>query len=326
VLLQEFDVITLYAREELREVREVRVHGVVGRPGTYSFSEGMTVRDLLLLAGGLRDGAYLDTVEIARLPRDRSQGQIARTIRLPLDSSYLFEPQGTSYRFLPGLGTRASGTPEILLEPFDRVTILRQPAWEMQRMVEVQGEVVFPASYALRTKEDRLSSLINRAGGVTAAAFVQGARLLRMSDSAGPVDIDLEAALRQPGSREDLIIRPGDVVVVPEFNAVVKVQGAVTSPTAVQYREGASLSYYIANAGGYARNADRQRVFVRYANGSAETTDGWWFTRRSPRVGPGTVVSVPTKPDAEPFRMTEFLAAAAQILASTVAIAVIATR
>ncbi len=324
--VQEFDIITVYGREQLRETREVRINGQVGKPGEYAYSEGMTVRDLILLAGGVRDGVYLDSVEIARLPSSRSDGQMARTFRMPLDSTYLFEPEGTTFRFLPGAPGRAGGTEEIPLEPFDRVTVLRQPDWELQRMVEVRGEVNFPATYALRFKEDRLSSLIQRSGGLMPTAFVEGARLIREADGAGPVNIDLAAALRQPGGREDIVLRPGDVVVVPEYNAVVKVQGAVISPVSVQYRPGAPLSYYIANAGGYARNADKARVSVRYANGSAETTDGWWFTKRSPRMGPGATVTVPVKPDDEPFRLTEFLAASASILASTVAIIAIATR
>lgn len=324
--LQDYDLITIYGREEMREAREVEVAGMVNEPGTFPFSAGMTVRDLILRAGGLRDGALLDSLEIARLPRSREQGQLARTFRVPLDSTYLFERDSTTYRFLPGLPTRSSGAPEVMLEPFDKVTVLRQPDWELQRMVRIDGEVVYPATYALRTREERLSALVQRAGGLAPTAFVEGARLLRAADSAGPVNIDLAEAIRRPGGPADIILRPGDVVTVPEYNAVVKVQGAVIAPMSVQYRPGAGLDYYIANAGGYARNADKGRVSVRYANGSATTTDGWWFTKRDPEMRPGATVNVPLKPDAEPFNMTQFLSATAQILASTVAIVVVLTR
>lgn len=326
VELQDYDVITIYERDSLRENREVEIAGVVGKPGKYAFNAGMTIRDLILRAGGLRDGASLDSLEIARLPTSRERGELATTFRVPLDSSYLFEPEGTTFRFLPGRPARADGTPEVVLEPFDKVTVLRQPDWELQRMVSVAGEVVYPGTFALQKRDERLSSLVRRAGGLSATAFVEGARLMRVADSAGPVNIDLAAAVRRPGGTEDLILRPGDVVTVPEFNAVIKVQGAVIAPMSVQFEPGASLAYYIANAGGYARNADKARVSVRYANGSAETTDGWWFTRRSPEMRPGATVSVPLKPDAEPFNVTQFLSATAQILASTVAIVVVLTR
>lgn len=327
IAIEEFDIVTVYGREELRQEREVRINGVVGAPGTYAYSEGMTVRDLILLAGGLRDGAYLDSAEIGRLPSDRSSGLLAVTIRIPLDSTYLTEPSGTSYRYLPGPPARPSGAPEIKLEPFDRVTILRQPDFELQRMVEIRGEVQFPASYSMRTRVERLSDLVLRAGGVKQTAYLAGARLLREEDNAGSVNIDLEAAIATPGGREDLILRPGDVVTVPEYNAVVKVQGAVVAPVSVQYRPGMGLDYYISNAGGFARNADKGRVSVRYANGSGKITRRWLLLFKSdPDVGPGSVITVPLKPDAEPFNTTQFMTSVAQIVASAATIIVILSR
>lgn len=327
VAIEEFDIVTVYGREVLRQEREVRINGVVGEPGTYAYSEGMTVRDLILLAGGLRDGAYLDSVEIGRLPTDRSSGQLAVTFRMPLDSTYLTEPSGTSYRYLPGPPGRASGAPEIRLEPFDRVTILRQPDFELQRMVEIRGEVAFPATYSLRTRTERLSDLVKRAGGVKETAYLAGARLVREEDNAGSVNIDLEAAVRNPGGREDLILRPGDQITVPEFNAVVKVQGAVVAPVSVQYRPGMGLDYYIANAGGFARNADKGRVSVRYANGSGDITRRTLLLfRNAPDVGPGTVITVPAKPDQEPFNTTQFFVSLAQVVASAATIIVVLTR
>lgn len=327
VAIEEFDIVTVYGREQLREERDVRINGVVGEPGTYAYSEGMTVRDLILLAGGLRDGAYLDSVEIGRLPTDRTSGQLAVTFRMPLDSTYLTEPSGTSYRYLPGPPGRANGTAEIKLEPFDRVTILRQPDFELQRMVEIRGEVQFPASYSLRTRTERLSDLVKRAGGVKETAYLEGARLVRAEDNAGNVDVDLAAALREPGGREDIILRPGDQVVVPEYNGVVRVSGAVVSQVSVQYRPGAGLDYYIANAGGYARLGDRQRVSVRYQNGSGQITRRVLLVfKNQPEIRPGSVIFVPEKPEPEAFRLTEFLASVASVLASTVAIIAIATR
>lgn len=327
VAIEEFDIVTVYGREVLRQERDVRINGVVGEPGTYAYSEGMTVRDLILLAGGLRDGAYLDSVEIGRLPTDRSSGQLAVTFRMPLDSTYLTEPSGTSYRYLPGPPGRANGAPEIKLEPFDRVTILRQPDFELQRMVEIRGEVEFPATYALRTRAERLSDLVKRAGGVKETAYIAGARLVREEDNAGAVNIDLEAAIRNPGGREDLILRPGDQITVPEYNAVVRVQGAVVAPVSVQYRPGMGMDYYIANAGGYARNADKGRASVRYANGSGDITRRRLLLFKStPDVGPGAVITVPVKPDAEPFNTTQFMVSLAQVVASAATIIVVLTR
>lgn len=327
IAVEEFDIITVYGREDLREEREVQVSGMVGNPGRFAYSEGMTVRDLILQAGGLRDGAYLDSVEIARLPVDRTQGQLARTFRMPLDSTYLTEPNGTSYRYLPGPPGRANGTAEIPLEPFDKVTILRQPDFELQRTVEIRGEVGFPATYALRTRTDRLSDLIARAGGVKPTAYLAGAKLVRTEENAGTVDVDLTAALRNPNGSEDIVLRPGDIVTVPEYNAVVRVTGAVVAPVSVQFREGEPLSYYIANAGGYTRAADKGRVSVRYANGSADITRRQLlFFRSNPDVGPGAVITVPERSTEDRLDVTAFMTSMAQIVASTATIIVILTR
>lgn len=326
VELEEFDIVTVFGREALREVREVAIAGMVNKPGTVSFSDRMTVRDLILMAGGLKDGASLDSVEVARLPVDRSGGQLARILRFPLDSTYLFEPEGSSYRFLPGPQTRASGAPEIPLEPFDRVTIFRQPEFELQRQVEIRGELYSPGTFSLRRKDERLSDVVKRAGGLLPTAYAPGARLERAQFALGRVDIDLAAAIGRPGSAADLVLQPGDVLTVPEYNPVVRVEGAVVSPTSVQYREGRNLKYYIENAGGWTRTSDRTRVSVRAANGSAQSVRGFFLWRRYPEVGPGSVIVVGAQPEPEPLDITGVLAATAQILASTVAIIVVATR
>jgi polysaccharide export outer membrane protein len=327
VPLEEFDIITVYGRETLREERSVAISGVVGRPGSFAFTEGMTLRDLVLKAGGLQDGAYLDSVEIARLPQSRNGGRLAETFRVTMDSTYLFEPQTTTFRFLPGPGGRATGAPEIELEPFDRVTVLRQPDFELQRMVSLEGEVMFPGVFAMNTRGERVSDLVRRAGGLSETAYAEGARLLRAAEDIGAVDLDLAAAIRSPGGREDIVLRPGDRVIVPEYNVVVRVQGGVVDPSSVQFQPGKSLAYYIRSAGGYSRNADKARVSIRYANGEADVTRrSLLFFRNSPEVRPGAIITVPVKPDAEPLNLTELLAATAQILASTVAIIVVATR
>jgi polysaccharide export outer membrane protein len=325
--LHDYDIITIYGRDELREDRTVEVSGMVNHPGIFAYSEGMTARDLVLLAGGLKDGAFLDSIEIARLPDDRSGGRLAQTFRATLDSTYLFEPSDTRYRFLPGPPANAGGAPEVELLPFDRVTVLRQPDFEMQRMVRLEGEVIFPGSFALQTRQDRLSTLVLRAGGLTERAFLAGAILERAEDEIGPINIQLAAALEAPGSADDIILRPGDVLTVPEYNPVVRVEGAVTSPTSVLFKQGEPLRYYVESAGGYTRLADKSRVRVKYANGSAEITSrGLLLFRSQPEVRPGATIVVPAKEGEESFNPTQFFTAVAQIVASTATIIVVLTR
>lgn len=295
VALQDYDIVTIYGRDEFRAERKVMIEGMVNEPGTYPYREGMTLRDLVLMARGLKDGAYLDSAEVARLPHDRSAGALATRLRVPLDSSYIFEGDKSSYRLLPGIHIPARTAPEFALEPFDHVTILKQPEFELQRMVKITGEVRFPGTYALINKSERLSNLVARAGGLLPTGYPEGASLHRKRGDAGSIDIELAKILEKPGGRGDLTLMPGDSLHIPEYNPVVKVIGEVNSPVSVQYKPGAGLDYYISNAGGYTRDADKGRVSVRYANGSAEVVSRTLlFFRSSPTPLPGSTVIVPT--------------------------------
>jgi hypothetical protein len=104
--------------------------------------------------------------------------------------------------------------------------------------------------------------------------------------------------------RENLILQPNDSLVVPEYSPVVRVEGAVVTQTDVLYRPGSGVTYYIENAGGFARNADEGRITVRYANGAARIKRGFLFFASGPRPEPGSLVTVAAKPDPEPFNVT----------------------
>ncbi len=338
IALQEYDVVTVYGRDEFRADRTVSIGGMVNEPGAYPYRAGMTLRDLVLVARGFRDGAYLDTVEVSRLPADRSGGQLAVRLRVPIDSTYLFE-RSTTYPLLPGPPTVDNGAPEMEmeLEPFDWVTILRQPGFELLRTVHISGEVRFPGPYALTHKGERVSSLIARSGGLLLTAYTDGARFFRDFDTAEQIDrgfnvvfqdpegrdtivteldltgervnMNLSAALRSPESRDDIVLQPGDSLHVPEYIPTVRVEGAVNSRVSVLYKEGANLDYYIGNAGGFTRFADEGRVSVRYANGSAKVKKGGFlFFGSTPKPGPGSTVFVPTKdPSEEGFNIGQFV-------------------
>src|SRR2546425_1021657 len=178
--LREYDIVTIYGRPEMRDSMYVAISGMVNEPGQYPWREGMTLRDLVLMAHGPKIGAYLKEAEVARRPADRSHGELARTVREPLDSTYLFDRDSLGrYVGPPGLPFAATGAAEVPLEPFDNVLILRQPDFELQRTVKVSGEVRFPGTYALRSKDEHLADLIDRAGGLTPQAYAAGIQFVR---------------------------------------------------------------------------------------------------------------------------------------------------
>ncbi len=299
----------------------VSIVGVVNKPGVYPWREGMTLRDLMLLARGPGVGAYLKEAEIARMPEDRSQGQLATTVRVPMDSTYLFERDSLGrYVGPPGLPYPGSGAPEQKLRPYDNILILKEPDFDLQRMVAMTGQVRFPGVYSLRSKNEQLADIVDRAGGLTPQAYPDGIRFVRPTNAAGRIDIDLGRALREHDSRDNVIMQPGDSVFIPEFLASVKVTGAVNSAGSVLWKRGEGMGYYIDAAGGFSYLADKGRVSVRFANGEVRTRKG------GPKPGPGSEVFVPVKDTTARTNYVALFGAIAQILASTVAIIVVVTR
>jgi protein involved in polysaccharide export with SLBB domain len=327
VVLEDGDSVVVDAIPALSGQLYVGIAGMVNKPGAYAWRPGITLRDLMVLARGPRIGAYLQEAEIARLPADREQGQLATTIRVPLDSTYLFE-RDSSGRYIgpPGPPVAAGGTPDVVLSPYDNVLVLRQPEFDLQRTVVVTGEVRFPGTYSLRTKSDRLSEVIARAGGLTPQAYPQGIRFYRSVSDVGRINVDLQRALRDSASGANVTLQPSDSIHIPEYVPSVKISGSVNSPGSVLWRRGADLSYYVSAAGGYAPRAAKGQTSVRFSNGEVRTRRGGLF-KSDPTPGPGSEVFVPlrdpsdTKPD-----VVTLVGAIAQILASTVAIIVVATR
>lgn len=327
--LEDGDVVQVDALDEATQQYTVAITGMVQQAGSYPWRPGMTLRDLMVLARGPRTGADLREAEVAKLPADRSRGQLAVTVRVPLDSTYLFARDSAGrYVGPPGIAFPPRGTaPEVPLEPFDNVLIFRQPDFELQRTVSISGEVLFPGSYALRTKDDRLADLIQRAGGLTPQAYPDGIRFSRPTDNVGRIDINLRTALRDARSRDNVILQPGDAVDIPAYQPSVKVTGAVNSPGSVLYRRGAGLEYYLSAAGGFTRLAEKGQVSVRFANGEVRTVRRSLLFSSKPTPGPGSEVFVPAKdPNAPRTDTVALFGAIAQILASTVAIIVVATR
>jgi protein involved in polysaccharide export with SLBB domain len=328
-VLEDGDEVTIYSRLEMRPERTITVVGAVTTPGTVAWREGMTLRDAILEARGLAPGASLDSVEIARLPTNRRNGQLAETFRVALDSTYLFDRDSLGrYIGPPGTAFRPSGAPEVQLRPWDNVLILRQPEFEFQRPVTIRGEVRFPGTYALRNKNERLTSIIARAGGLTDRAYPDGVRFLRLADAVGRLGVDLPRALRQPGSNNDVILRPGDDITIPEFLPSVRVTGAVNSPGSVLWERGKSIAYYLNAAGGLAANADGGQASVRQANGQVVTRRrGFLFFGRSdPHPSPGSTVTVPEKPDRPARDNITLLTALASVIASSATIVIALVR
>ena len=294
-MLEETDEVTIFAKTDFRPARQVRIHGAVNKPGTIAFADSMTLRDAILLAGGLRDDAYLAEAEVSRINENAgtSDDSLAVILQVPLDSSYVFD--GTGYVRRP-VGRNVA--PQVPLNPYDNVFVRTQPGWSVQRNVTITGEVRFPGRYTLTAKGERLSSVLNRAGGLTPDAYGNGIQFYRAEGGVGTIAVNLGEVQRNPGHRDNLALAAGDSIHIPRYSPTVRVGGAVNFPTSVTYIPGAGLGYYVNAAGGYTSRADKGRAFVHQPNGLIE---------KGARPEPGAVVTVPQKDPSERSTLVEFL-------------------
>jgi len=306
--LQKNDMIYIPSIHDLQEEATLTIHGEVANPGTYLYSENMTIEDLVLQAGGLLEAAATTKVEVARRVKDPKSTDFATVI----GENYAFDLKDG---LLVGQGSE-----DFHLEPFDEVYVRRSPAYQQQQNVIVQGEVLFSGSYALSKKNERLSDLISKAGGVTPDAYIKGARLVRKTtdeekrrkadmmrvanmgeDSISmarldlsetySVGINLDMALKHPGSDYDMVLREGDLLLVPEYVNTVKINGAVMYPNTVSYKPGENLRYYINQAGGFGNNAKKRKAYVVYMNGTVSRLK----SGNSKAIEPGCEIIVPSK-------------------------------
>ena len=288
VPLRNEDVLFIMTQEDLRQERTFTITGEVMSPGDYEYAANTTIQDLIVMAGGLRDQASLAKVEVSRRILDPNATQKSNVIA-----------QTFSFDLKDGLVL--NGNSGFVLEPYDVVHIYRSPAFSTARNIQVRGEVNYEGGHTLPHKNMRLSDAIQMAGGVTPNAYVHGARLLRkMNDDERQrqqstlnairniltergdsisrdqlqlgdtysVGIQLDKALENPGGTYDIIIREGDEIIVPEYNATVRVSGDVFMPNTVSFIEGKNYKYYVNQSGGFGNRAKKSKTFIVYQNGT----------------------------------------------------------
>jgi polysaccharide export outer membrane protein len=295
--LLEGDNVRVFSRAEFTQERNVQVAGAVRSAGAIPFREGMTLRDAVLLAGGLQESAYLREAEIARV-KSGPAGTIAEPFRVPLDSTYLFE-RGPDGRYMgpPGITVPSAKVPEVLLKPYDNVLILHQPGWELSRRVRVTGEVQFPGTYTLNGPSEHLVDLVRRAGGVTPRGYAGGAAIVRREGNLGRIDVSLPRAMSDQQSQDNLVMMDGDSINVPQYSPVVRVSGAVNSPASITYQPGRDLNYYIDAAGGTLPTGNRAGSYVVQPNGTREVYRQHWgpLPDAVPEPAAGAEIVVPIK-------------------------------
>ena len=220
--------------------RTVRIEGKVKRPGEYQLTSNMTLLDLLLQAGGYSEDAWAVQAEITSVNRKglgKDSLVVTRFTQLP----DLFDTTKTKEELL------SSSAGGYLLQHRDQVYIRPNPDYLPQWSVSIEGEVKYPGAYVLNTRNERLSDIVRRAGGLVSSAFARGGSLLRDSSR---YRANFEDALDAPKGDEDIILQPGDRLIIPQRPFTVLVRGEVHNPGVYGYVDGKSKSFYIDRAGG----------------------------------------------------------------------------
>lgn len=287
---------------------------------TVPFETNMTVEDLIIKAGGLRESASTGFVEVVRRKKNElvenqefTSSQIAEVFKFSISKNLIVDNSASTF----------------VLNPFDEVFVRSSPNYELQQFITLQGQVLFPGVYGLEKKDDRLSDLIKRAGGLNKQAYPEGAKLIRKTElsesesefkknqikeindnytgivvnnstDAGisnheTIGINLVAALAEPGGADDIQIINGDVINIPREPQTVKITGEVLYPNNVKFTESRTLSSYVSSAGGFTSSSARKRAYVIYANGSVKRVKNFLFMRFNPRIERGSEIIVPKK-------------------------------
>ena len=286
VTLQKNDVLFIPSKYDLESKGTLEIRGEVYNPNIFPFAANTKLEDLIIMAGGLTESASTVRVDVTRRIIDKKgtkkQKEIAKTYTFGVKEGFVVE-----------------GDPGFVLEPYDQVFVRRSPGYSEKINVSVAGEVEFEGDYALNVRNERLSDVIEKAGGLTEFAYIDGARLERQmtpeeykqaqelmamvksnnqisgNDSivvptvsrTYSVGINLKEIMENPHSAIDPVLQEGDVIVVPQYMNTVSVSGSVRKPNSVVYDPKMKLKDYINEAGGYAERARKSGTFILYPNG-----------------------------------------------------------
>lgn len=309
IALKRNDVLYIPSIHDLQDLGNVEIFGEVSRPGKYVYADNMTLEDLIIQAGGLLESASTTKVDVTRRIKDSKSTTTSATI-------------GEMFTFALKDGFVIDGEVGFTLQPYDHIYVRKSPTYQEQLNVTVEGEITYSGTYSLTCKSERLSDLVKKAGGVNQFAYVQGARLMRQAndeeisrmksvlnmmerefgerladslkldvDSIYTVGIDLEAAINNPGSDADIVLREGDRLIIPEMTNTVKINGAVMLPNTVTYNSKMTVKDYISQAGGFANGARKSKAFIIYMNGQIAKVKG----NGRDMVQPGCEIVVPIK-------------------------------
>lgn len=310
VVLQREDSVVIEDIFKMKEKKSVSIFGEVQREGEFKFADNMTLKDLILSAGGFKEAASDMFIEVARRHDYDESGEI-------LDELVKL------YQFDIDRDLNIAGNDDtFFLKPFDYIYVRSSPSYYKQRTVYIHGEVRYPGPYSIGSKKERVSDLIKRAGGLLPNAFVKGAVMKRVNEQTEKridliesaiedtlttekvktqiantqLELQLQSILKNPGTEFDYLLKDGDDITIPEFSQEVRISGEIRNPMGLAYKEGMKLMYYVERNGGFTEKAQKKKIFVIYSDGTTMITRNFIFPKY-PTIEPGCQIIIPAEPE-----------------------------
>ena len=327
----------------VREMYTVRIEGEIQSPGSYPYVKNMRVEDLIFMANGFKESAARTQVEIARRGDLNSPEAFSEIITFPINADLT-------------LNGSASNT---TLLPFDLLTIRRATGYGEQLLVEIEGEVLYPGKYGMKSKKETISDLIQRAGGLKPSAYAGGTMLIRRSEYlkeegnmtnyrgaikrvkvltilekdtatyaaaeakfnlSESIGVDLTAIMTNPKSEANMTLMDGDILSIPRKLSTVRVRGEVLNPGKVKHLDKLRFGQYISRSGGFSSLAKKSKSYIIYANGSSKQTGSFLGIHFYPKVLPGAEIVVPQKPISTKTSVAEIVGLASALASLTLII------
>lgn len=312
ILLNPEDSVQIKSHFDLRQTPYISVTGEVLKPNDFYYAENTTLADAIFMAGGFTEAADSSFIEVSR----RLTYEEAAELSDEMVHIFTFD--------LSRDLKLNEGDANFILKPFDRISVRRAPAFRENASVMISGEVKYAGMFAIKNKHQRISDLVEMAGGLTPQSYLDGATFSRVSEELGNefIAIDLNRILKNPGGKEDLLLRNGDILDIPEQMQTVKITGNVQNPFSITYEEGKSAKYYIDKCGGFSSDALKRKVYVKYPNGASSSTKSF-IVKNYPEVLPGSHIVVPEKPEREGVSTQTWLSIASTFSSIAVAIAAV---
>ena len=322
--LRKEDIVTIYSILDFIEEYKITIDGEIKKPGVYDYQENLTLNDLLIQAGGLT-GSASKRVEVARMVQSEE-----------IDNANPMKAQ------LFNLEITADNNEQIKnfeLEPFDVINIRRMAVYEKPQMVTVIGAVNYGGKYVLANKTERIYDIIQRAGGLTAIANLDGVKIKRpiqakQIEDLENVDLNLgkkdsiqkkltkkfkeeikyatipvewRKIVKDPTDNTNVTLFAGDEIEVAAYNESVKVGGNVLLTSEIPYEKGRGFEYYLGAVGGVDGKAWKKKAYIIYPNGKAGISSTFFFIRSYPKVLPGSQIVVPEKPETRKMSTGEWV-------------------